>query len=184
MTIRYISAAALLLAVCIFIAGCGGGGSTAPTLTQRLQGEWAGTVNDPSHPDAAKCDVTITGSDVEGEVQSEDGTVIGTINGTVDDEGNINVEFEYDGQPEGETGTIAIDDETGEVGIDIEDNGGGEPGPDGTGESTEGTIEPEPGSDGTGEGGEAGGVADGGDEGPGGETGDGNTVPEITLQRK
>lgn len=176
MAVRYIFAAALLLAVCIFIAGCGGGGSTAPSLTERLQGEWVGTVNDPSHPNAAKCDVTISGSDVEGEVQSEDGTVIGTINGTVDDEGNITFEFEYDGESVSENGTIGIDDETGDVGIDIDEGGDGsiEPGPDGNGEGTQGT----------GEGGQDGGVADGGNDGPGGENGDGPTVPEITLQRK
>ena len=161
MTTRYIFAAALLLAVCISIAGCGGGGSTAPTLTQRIQGEWVGTVNDPSRPNAAKCDLTISGSEVEGEVQSEDGTVIGTIQGTVDDEGNIDVEFEYEGQSEGEIGTIGIDDETGEVDIDIGDN-----------------------DDGTVDGGEDGSVGDGGEDGQGGETGDAPAVPEITLQRK
>lgn len=160
MRFRYIFAAALLLAVGI-IAGCGGGTGEAPSPTQRLQGEWVGTINDPTRPDAAKCMLIISGSDVEGEVQSEDGTVIGTIHGTIDEEGNIEVEFEYEGESEGENGTIRIDDETGEVDIDIGDHDGG-----------------------TGDDGEEGSVGDAGGSGQRHEADAPPAIREITLRRK
>ena len=126
MAIRYIVIAALLLSVSISLIGCGGGGGqTQTTSTQRLQGNYVGTVHDPSRPAAVKCEVTISGSTIDGNIEDVDGNVLGTIHATLNDDDTIDVEFEYEGQSEGDNGTIEVDD-NGDIDINIENNDEGE----------------------------------------------------------
>lgn len=123
----YIAIAVLLLAVSVFLSGCGGGGGqTQTTSTQRLQGNYVGTVHDPSRPAAVKCEVTISGSTIDGNIEDVDGNVLGTIHATLNDDDTIDVEFEYEGQSEGDNGTIEVNDENGEIDINIESNNEGE----------------------------------------------------------
>ena len=127
MASRYVVVTILFLALSVSLIGCGGGGGqTQTTSTQRLQGNWVGTVHDPNRPAAVKCEVTISGSTVDGNIEAADGTVLGTIHGTLGDNDSIDVDFEFDGQATGENGTIDVNEETGELDINIEDDSGGE----------------------------------------------------------
>ena len=126
MASRYAVAAVVLLAISVFLAGCGGGGGqTQTTSTLSLQGDWVGTVHDPARPAAVKCEVTISGSTIDGNIEDVDGNVLGTIHATLNDDDTIDVNFEFDGQSEGDNGTIEVDD-NGEIDINIENNDGGE----------------------------------------------------------
>jgi hypothetical protein len=121
----YIAIAVLLLAVSVFLSGCGGGGQTQTTSTLSLQGSYVGTVYDPARPAAVKCEVTIFGSTVDGNIEDVDGNVLGTIHGTLNDDDTLDINFEFDGQSEGENGTIEVNDD-GDVDINFENNDEGE----------------------------------------------------------
>lgn len=122
----YIAIAVLLLAASIFLAGCGGGGGQTQTIsTQSLQGSYVGTVHDPSRPAAVKCEVTISGSTIDGNIEDVDGNVLGTIHGTLNDDDTIDVNFEFEGQSEGDNGTIEVGD-NGDIDINFESNNEGE----------------------------------------------------------
>jgi hypothetical protein len=127
MASRHIAVVVLLFAISVWLMGCGGGaGGHTQTLVQRVQGDWVGTVHDPGRPAATKCEVTISGSAVNGKIQASDGTVLGTMSGTVDEDGSVDVNFEYEGESEGENGTIETGGDNGQSGQDeqVEGDGG------------------------------------------------------------
>jgi len=120
---RYIVAAVLLIGVSLSLAGCGGGGVHTQTLTQRVQGDWVGTVHDPGRPAAVLCEVTISGSAVNGTIQASDGATLGAMHGTVNEDGTIEVNFEYEGESQGDNGTIEPGGDNNESGQDEQVDG-------------------------------------------------------------
>lgn len=121
---RHIAVVVLLFAISVLLTGCGGGaGSQTQSFVQRVQGDWIGTVHDPSRTDAVKCEVSISGSAVNGKIQASDGTVLGMLRGTVNEDGTVDVNFEYEGEAEGENGTIEPDGDNGQSG-ENEQSGG------------------------------------------------------------
>ena len=114
--------AVVFLAVSMLLAGCGGGGGQTQGPAQRAQGSFTGTVHSASHPNVVKCELTISGSVVTGTLQTADGTVVGTVNGTIDEDGSIDVNYEFDGDAQGENDTLEVNDDNGHISIQSDDS--------------------------------------------------------------
>lgn len=127
MASRYSVIVVVFLAVSMFLGGCGGtAAGLIKSLAQRAQGTYIGIVRSLIHPNAVIGEFIISGSALTGTLETADGTVVGTANGTMDEDGSIEVIYKYEGEAECENGTLQVNDENGQIGIQTDDSNVGQ----------------------------------------------------------